>query len=118
MMRSKYGAKQIIDSKGRRHDSKAEFRRCYELELLERAGEIRDLKRQVKHELIPAQYDSSGKLLEKAVCYISDFEYIDNRTGECVVEDVKGMKTKDYIIKRKLMLWIYKIRIKEVSGYK
>lgn len=116
MMRSKYGAKQIIDSKGRKHDSKAEFRRCHELELLERAGEIRDLRRQVKHVLIPAQYDSSGKLQEKAITYISDFEYVDVRTGEAVVEDVKGVKTKDYIIKRKLMLWIYKIRIREVNA--
>lgn len=116
MMRSKYGARQIIDSKGRMHDSKAEFRRCHELELLERAGEIRDLRRQVKHVLIPAQYDSSGKLLEKAITYTSDFEYVDVRTGEAVVEDVKGVKTKDYIIKRKLMLWIYKIRITEVNA--
>lgn len=115
MMRSKYGAKQIIDSKGRKHDSKAEFRRCYELELLEKAGEIRDLKRQVKHVLIPAQYDSSGKLLEKAITYTSDFEYVDVRTGEAVVEDVKGVRTEVYKIKRKLMLWIYKIRIKEVE---
>ena len=111
---NKYGAKRITCN-GIRHDSKAEQRRWYELQLMERAGEIRDLKRQVKHELIPAQSDSSGKLLERAVCYISDFEYIDNRTGKCVVEDVKGVRTKEYIIKRKLMLWIYKIRITEVT---
>ena len=114
MMRSKYGAKQIIDSKGRKHGSKAELRRCYELELLERAGEIRDLKRQVKHELIPAQYDSSGRILEKAITYTSDFEYVDVRSGEAVVEDVKGMRTEVYKIKRKLMLWIHGIRIREV----
>lgn len=111
---NKYGAKRITCN-GIRHDSKAEQRRWYELQLMKRAGEIRDLKRQVKHELIPAQRDSSGKLLERAVCYISDFEYIDNRTGKCVVEDVKGVRTKDYIIKRKLMLWVYKIRITEVT---
>jgi len=111
---NKYGAKKITCN-GIKHDSKAEQRRWYELQLMERAGEIRDLKRQVKHELIPAQRDSNGKLLERAVRYISDFEYIDNRTGKCVVEDVKGMRTKDYIIKRKLMLWVYKIRITEVT---
>ena len=83
--------------------------------MLEKAGEIRDLKRQVRHELLPAQRDNRGKLLERSVYYVSDFEYIDNRTGECVVEDVKGKRTADYIIKRKLMLWIYKIRIKEVK---
>ena len=112
-MRSKYRAKKIC-YKGEIFDSKAEFRRWSELKLLERAGEIRDLKRQVKHELIPAQRDSNGKLLERAVDYISDFEYVDMRTGRSIVEDVKGVATKEYIIKRKLMLWIYKICITEV----
>ena len=111
---NKYGAKKIC-CKGETFDSKAEFRRWRELKLMERAGEIRDLKRQVKHELIPAQYDSGRKLLEKAITYTSDFEYIDNRTNGFVVEDVKGMKTKEYIIKRKLMLYICKIRITEVK---
>ena len=111
---NKYSAKKMC-YKGETFDSKAEFRRWQELKLMERAGEIRDLRRQVKHELIPAQYDSSRKLLERAITYTSDFEYIDNRTKGFVVEDVKGMKTKDYIIKRKLMLYIYKIKIREVK---
>lgn len=113
-MHSKFGAKKIC-YKGETFDSKAEFRRWQELKLFERAGEIKDLKRQVKHELIPAQYDSNRNLLEKPITYRSDFEYVDLRTGEFVVEDVKGVRTKDYIIKRKLMLYIYKIRIKEVE---
>ena len=114
-MRSKFGAKKICFD-GMKFDSKAECQRYLELKLLEKAGEIRNLKRQVMHELIPAQYDASGKLLERPVTYTSDFEYVDMRTGESVMEDVKGMRTKDYIIKRKLMLWIYKIRIREVKA--
>lgn len=51
-------------------------------------------------------------LLERAVCYYADFKY--TRDGETVVEDSKGMKTKDYIIKRKLILQVHGIRIKEV----
>ena len=111
---NKYHAKKVR-YKGLTHASHAEFGRWNQLQILERAGEIRDLKRQVRHRLLPAQYDSNGKLLERAVDYVSDFEYVDNRTGMTVVEDVKGKRTADYIIKRKLMLWIYKIQIKEVE---
>lgn len=114
MMRSKYHAKKVTIG-GVKHDSKAEGRRWQELKLMERAGEISDLKRQVKFELIPAQRDSTGKLLERAVCYIADFEYIDRRTNCCVVEDVKGVRTKEYIIKRKLMLYLRGIKIREVD---
>lgn len=91
--------------------------------MLERAGDIKDLKRQVKFELIPAQREPDtigkrsgihkGKVIENAVSYVADFVYTDCRLGETVVEDSKGMRTKDYIIKRKLMLWIHGIRIFE-----
>ena len=106
-------------------DSRKEARRYQELLLLERAGVIQDLKMQVKYVLIPAQYEfykrygAKGKelkpgkrLIEKEVSYFADFVYEQN--GETVVEDTKGFKTKDYIIKRKLMLHTYGIRIKEV----
>ena len=108
-------------------DSKKEYRRYCELKLLERAGEIKCLERQVKYILIPAQYetfDRFGKkgqrlkdgerLLEKECAYIADFKYQDTRTGELVVEDTKGFKTDAYIIKRKLMLHVYGIKIKEI----
>ena len=91
--------------------------------LLERAKEIKDLKRQVKFELVPTQREPDaigkrggihkGKVIENGVNYIADFVYTDCRSGEIVVEDSKGMRTKDYIIKRKLMLWIHGIRILE-----
>lgn len=93
-------------------DSRKEATRYCELKLLEKAGEISSLLRQVKYTVIPAQRDTDGKIIERECTYIADFVYIEN--GETVVEDVKGMRTKEYIIKRKLMLWRYGIRIREV----
>lgn len=55
-----------------------------------------------------------GKLLERECSYIADFEYFDKQAGKMVVEDTKGFKTKDYTIKRKLMLHVHGIRIKEI----
>lgn len=109
---SKYGNKKIVTEDGI-FDSKREYTRWCELKLLQRAGEIRDLRRQVSFVLIPAQKDNrTGKLLEREVKYIADFVYSDE--GFTVVEDAKGVRTKEYIIKRKLLLKEYGIRIKEV----
>ena len=96
-------------------DSQKEKRRFDELKILQRIGEIRDLKTQVPFELIPAQKDRDGKTIERAVKYIADFTYAD-KNGRFVVEDVKSpaTRTKDYIIKRKLMLFIHKIKITEI----
>ena len=96
---------------GKTFDSVKEARRFGELQLLQRVGEIKNLSMQVPFELIPAQYQD-GKCIERSVVYKADFVYELN--GEFVVEDTKGVKTKDYIIKRKLMLYKYGIRIKEV----
>ena len=109
-------------------DSRKEARRWTELKLLEMAGDIKDLQRQVKYVLIPAQYETieryskkgdrlkdGTKLIEREVAYIADFVYTDMKTGKTVVEDTKGVKTKDYIIKRKLMLYLHQIRIKEIT---
>lgn len=81
--------------------------------MLERAGEIRDLERQVKYVLIPSQR-IDGKVVERECSYIADFKYHNAGDGKMVVEDTKGVKTKDYIIKRKLMLSVYGIRIQEI----
>ena len=89
------------------YDSKKEARRHRELLLLERAGKITNLERQVKFELIPKQ---DG---ESACTYVADFVYKNVDTGERVVEDTKGFKTEVYRIKKKLMLWVHKIRIIE-----
>lgn len=102
-------------------DSKKEYKRYCELLLLERAGEITELRRQVKCVLIPSQYEPDiigkngnrkrGKLIEREISYIADFVYVQN--GKLVVEDTKGYKTPDYIMKRKMMLYFHNIRIKE-----
>lgn len=108
-------------------DSKKESRRYAELKTLQKAGKISDLQLQTPFTLIPAQFETfprfgkNGKQLkdgkhciEKSVVYKADFTYTDNETGDLIVEDTKGLKTKDYIIKRKLMLYMYGIRIKEI----
>lgn len=113
MRRSKYGA-QKTEFDGLVFDSKHEAMRWRELALLQRSGEIADLQRQVKYILIPAQVDEDGKVAERAVSYVADFVYSDVRSGETVVEDAKGMHTRDYIIKRKLMRYVHGIKIREV----
>lgn len=99
--------------KTRGYDSAKEAERARVLHLLEKAGKIRDLREQVRIELIPAQY-KDGKCVERKVEYIADFVYIDCTTQEEIVEDVKGVRTKEYVLKRKMMLWFHGIRIKEV----
>ena len=96
-----------ITMDGMTFDSKKEYYRYCDLKLLERAGEIKDIQRQVKFELIPKQEE------ERAVNYIADFVYFDNK-GNKIVEDTKGIRTPEYIIKRKLMLLRYGIKILEV----
>lgn len=99
----------ILD--GVEFDSAKEARRYAELRLLERAGQIQNLQRQVPFLLIPKQ-EIDGKVVERPCVYKADFTYTEN--GVEVVEDTKGVKTKEYIIKRKLMLWQFGIRVKEV----
>jgi hypothetical protein len=127
MMMSKYGNIKTATSDGITHDSRKEANRWCELLLLQRAGKIYDLKRQVKYILIPEQYvfyERYGKngqrlkdgvrLIERACVYVADFVYTDNETGNRVVEDTKGVRTKDYILKRKMMLYFHGIKIKEI----
>ena len=121
--KQKYHAQKVTFD-GMEFDSKREMIRWQELRALERNGEIFGLRRQVRFELIPAQYapdivtktgkKKRGACLERKCDYIADFVYSDLRTGEYVVEDAKGMKTEVYKIKRKLMLYIHGIRVKEV----
>lgn len=98
------------------YDSAKESRRAFELKMLEKAGEISALQEQVKYELIPAQYEmvnGKRKCVERAVSYYADFTYV--KDGETIVEDTKSpiTRTKDYIIKRKLLLYIHGIKITE-----
>ena len=91
-------------------DSIKEAKRYSELCLLQKAGKISGLDRQVRFELIPAQYED-GKCVFRATNYYADFTYWEK--GKFVVEDVKGVKTPEYKIKAKLMFRNYHIRIRE-----
>lgn len=130
LKKSKYGAKKITRD-GETFDSLKEYRRFCQLSLLEKSGDIDGLRRQVVFPLIPTQREETcevytrgknkglpkpGKVLEKEVKYIADFVYAEKRAGkaELIVEDVKGVKTKEYILKRKMMLYFHNIRIREV----
>jgi hypothetical protein len=112
---SKYNARKVHYN-GMVFASEMEFRRYLQLKLLEKAGQISDLKRQVEYELIPKQYTKEGKHAERNVCYNADFVYYDHIRGCEVVEDAKGKRTADYVIKRKLMLYMKGIRIEEVKA--
>ena len=148
MAGNKFGAKKIKDPfTGDVFDSKTEHKRWCELRLLERAGKISRLRRQVTFELIPTQREEStevykkgpkkglpkpGVLIEKECSYIADFVYevpyrqYSDADGELifadswktVVEDTKGYKRGAaydlFVIKRKLMLLVHGIRVKEV----
>lgn len=110
---SKYKSVKVKTPDGEVFDSKKELNRYMDLKLLEKAGKISDLTRQVVFQLIPSQKDiQTGKVIERPVIYKADFMY--TRDGKTIVEDAKGVKTKDYIIKRKLMLFVHGIRITEV----
>ena len=104
-MVNKYGAKKVKAPDGQVFDSQKEYQRYGVLRLLERAGKIQHLQRQVKYDLIPKQ---DG---ERACTYIADFVY--HQDGKLVVEDCKGFRTDSYKIKRKLMLWVHGIKVKE-----
>lgn len=120
---NKYSNRKVVVD-GVTFDSKREANRYQELLFLERVGEIKNLKTQVKYTLIPSQFEKvwnprknafeRGKCLERECSYVADFVYIDLKTGDIVVEDTKGFKTKDYIIKRKLMLYTHDIKIREI----
>ena len=111
MRPTKYHSRKItIDNQT--FESMKEFGRWKDLQRLLGAGVITDLKRQVKFELIPSQKNEFGKVIERPVTYVADFVYTKN--GKQIVEDVKGFKTKEYVIKRKLMLYVHGIRIHEV----
>ena len=124
---NKYYNQKTYTSYGIKHDSQKEAQRWCELKLLQRAGKISNLQRQVEFELIPNQYETieryskSGKklkdetkLIERKVSYIADFVYKEN--GKTVVEDVKSVatQTEKFIIKRKLMLYIHGIKVRIV----
>ena len=113
---NKYKNEKVVvpvgDGLVREFDSRFEAQRYQELAFLEKANVITNLRCQVKYELIPSQKKPDGSA-ERAVNYIADFVYSDGKN--VVVEDVKGVKTPEYVIKRKLMLQKYGIAIQEIE---
>lgn len=91
---------------------------------MQKEGKITNLQRQVKYTLIPAQREpdtigkrggvKKGKLIERECAYYADFTYNLADSGTLVVEDTKGVRTTEYIIKRKMMLYFHGIKIKEI----
>ena len=104
---SKYNAQ-----KSGGYDSKREHKRANQLKLMQRAGLITNLREQIKYVLIPTQRDAAGILLEKECSYYADFVY--TKDGKTVVEDTKGVRTPEYRLKRKLMLYVHGISIVEI----
>lgn len=127
-MYRKYKNTKVTTSEGLVFDSKKEAKRWAELQAMQFSGVITDLQRQVKFVLIPTQREPDtvgarggihqGKVIEKECAYYADFCYQVTDTGETVVEDVKGYKKGGaysiFKIKKKLMLYVYHIKIKEV----
>jgi hypothetical protein len=97
---SKYGNKKtVID--GITFDSQKEGARYQQLKILLRAGKITDLELQPKFTLQAAFKAPWGETI-RAITYYADFAY-KNDLGEQIVEDAKGVRTKEYLIKRKMM---------------
>lgn len=103
---SKYHNRKVTVD-GMTFDSTKEYSRWCELKLMERAGEIAGLVRQQKIELIPKTK------LYRACFYVCDFIYFDKRENKTIYEDVKGVRTKEYLLKRKLLYWRHGIEITE-----
>ena len=113
-MKQKYNSKKIIVD-GIKFDSRKEASRYVYLKQQEKAGLISNLELQKKFVLIPKQTDGK-KAVERECAYYADFVYV--KDGETVVEDVKGYRNGQayalFTIKRKLMLYVHGIRVKEV----
>jgi hypothetical protein len=99
---SKYGNTKV-EADGLTFDSKREYSRWRDLQLLERAGEIKNLQRQVPFPLLVDE-----QLIGK---YIADHVYYDTRTQSKVIEDVKGVETALFKWKAKHVLAQYKVKI-------
>ena len=119
---NKYHAKKVVFD-GITFDSKKEGLRYLKLKDMEQSGEITNLERQVRFEIVPGVYQEEEiqlktktkiikKCIQRPVTYIADFVYkIGDKT---VVEDTKGFRTKEYELKKKLMLALLNIKITEV----
>lgn len=105
--RTKYGAKRCTTADGEKFDSKAERARWGVLLLMQARGEIERLERQPVYELVV-----NGVKVGR---YVGDFRYFDVRAKRFVTEDVKGVKTPVYRLKKKLVAALHGIEIKETK---
>lgn len=106
-------------------DSKKEARYYLYLKQLEKDGRIANLRRQVPYELVPAVWKDEvvhlktkdkivRRQVQRPITYVADFVYTDVTDGSIKVVDVKGLRLKDYILKKKMMLAFHDISIIEV----
>lgn len=112
--RNKYGAAKVTQA-GITHDSGKEASRWHQLQLLQRAGQISDLKRQVSFVLAPAVRLAGEAKKKPALRYFADFTYV--HAGHLVVEDTKSVPTRKlsaYRIKKHLMATVHGIHITEI----
>ena len=111
---NKYNAVKC-EYRGKTFDSKKEMERYIYLNQLQKNGKIQGLVWQKKFQLLPAQREN-GLIIERPVFYTADFVYY--KDGRMIVEDVKGCKSgaayRDFVIRRKLMLWVHGIRVREI----
>ena len=129
---SKYYNVKTKTTDGLVFDSTKEARRWEQLLLLQRAGKISHLERQVRYELTPNQYEvverygkkgqrikDGEKLVYKKAEYVADFRYRDTETGEVIVEDVKGYTKGEayslFMLKCKVLYMLYKIKVRVVK---
>ena len=96
-------------------DSVKEARRFGELEMMKNAGKIRNLRLQVNFTLQEGYTTSEGERV-RPIVYRADFTYQEHIPSgwRTVVEDVKGVRTKEYSMKRKMMLEKFGVDIREV----
>lgn len=126
--KSKYGSQKVVVD-GITFDSKKEAKAYEKLKVLEGAGAIRDLRLQVPYELIPAVYDTKTRIKhlktkdkvetvqymkQRPVKYVADFVFFDVEEERERVVDVKGFRTKEYELKKKMMLAFFGIEVEEI----
>lgn len=122
--RNKYGNTRFF-ADNQKWDSKKEYQRYLVLKDAEKKGAINNLRRQVKFELLPPVTEEfvehlktkdkvKQKVIQRCVSFIADFTY--QKGDELIVEDVKISKSllpKEYILKKKMMLALLGIKVKE-----
>ena len=121
--KSKYGNKKVTYD-GMKFDSEKEMYRYIRLKSMQEEGLISDLRMQVPFEIIPAVYEEETiqlktkvktitKCVQRAAYYVADFVYKD-QDGNEIILDTKGYRTKEYLLKKKMMRAFLGITIKEV----